>query len=165
MKSPLVFFWWNVLVSLFLKLSLLFLQATCYNCKKPWEEQHEGISCQAFLEWKQLNDPDFQAAGLAAHLKENGIGLNFSRNTYVGAVSRSLVKQCQVISWKIVRDISAASLFADQDSGATPGDQRHSGSSYDYSDWLNKPFEACVTEICICSHSGWRYCCSVTSVT
>ena len=48
-------------------------KATCYNCKKRWEDQHEGLSCQAFLEWKRLNDEDFQAEGLAAHLKENGI--------------------------------------------------------------------------------------------
>ena len=33
-----------------------------------------------------------------------------------------------------------------------------------YTDWV-KPFEACVTEISICSHSGWHNRCSVTLVT
>jgi len=32
-----------------------------------------------------------------------------------------------------------------------------------YSDWI-KPFDACVTEISICFHSGWHYFCSVTLV-
>ena len=32
-----------------------------------------------------------------------------------------------------------------------------------YSDWI-KPFDACVTGISICFHSGWHYCCSVTLV-
>ena len=33
-----------------------------------------------------------------------------------------------------------------------------------YAEWV-QPFEACVTEIFICFHSGWHYCCSVTLVT
>lgn len=39
-----------------------------------WEDQHEGITCEKFAEWKQLNDPDAQQLGLAAHLNANGIG-------------------------------------------------------------------------------------------
>ena len=39
-----------------------------------WEDQHEGITCEQFAAWKEANDPEFQAAGLAAHLKMNGIG-------------------------------------------------------------------------------------------
>jgi len=39
-----------------------------------WEEQHEGISCEAFQAWKEANDPETQAMGLARHLEENGIG-------------------------------------------------------------------------------------------
>ncbi|XP_071482351.1 uncharacterized protein [Diadema antillarum] len=46
---------------------------TCFKCKKQWLEQHEGISCEAFQQWKENNDPDMQARGLAAHLNENGI--------------------------------------------------------------------------------------------
>jgi len=39
-----------------------------------WEDQHEGISCEAFQAWKEANDPETQAMGLARHLEENGIG-------------------------------------------------------------------------------------------
>lgn len=46
---------------------------TCYKCKKQWEPQHDGISCEQFQKWKEANDPEFQAAGLARHLRENGI--------------------------------------------------------------------------------------------
>ena len=44
-----------------------------------WEDQHEGITCEQFSAWKEANDPEFQAAGLAAHLRMNGIGkISFS---------------------------------------------------------------------------------------
>ncbi|XP_032690922.1 uncharacterized protein LOC116853802 isoform X2 [Odontomachus brunneus] len=46
---------------------------TCAFCRRPWEKQHEGISCEKFAEWKDENDPDNQAAGLAKHLADNGI--------------------------------------------------------------------------------------------
>ena len=42
-----------------------------------WEDQHEGISCEAFQAWKEANDPETQAMGLARHLEENGIGIAF----------------------------------------------------------------------------------------
>ncbi|XP_071824439.1 uncharacterized protein [Apostichopus japonicus] len=45
----------------------------CFGCNKPWLKQHEGTTCEAFENWKQKNDPAFQAQGLAAHLRENGI--------------------------------------------------------------------------------------------
>ncbi|XP_025833921.1 uncharacterized protein LOC108736579 isoform X6 [Agrilus planipennis] len=46
---------------------------TCTNCRRPWEKQHEGISCEKFAEWKDANDPDNQATAVAKHLQENGI--------------------------------------------------------------------------------------------
>ncbi|KAL8619465.1 hypothetical protein ACOMHN_011816 [Nucella lapillus] len=46
---------------------------TCYSCKKQWEEQHEGLTCAEFEQWKIDNDPNNQAIGLARHLEENGI--------------------------------------------------------------------------------------------
>ncbi|XP_031780562.1 microtubule-associated protein futsch isoform X1 [Nasonia vitripennis] len=46
---------------------------TCASCRKPWEKQHEGISCEQFAAWKDENDPDNQAKGLAEHLADNGI--------------------------------------------------------------------------------------------
>lgn len=39
-----------------------------------WEEQHEGVTCEQFAQWKIDNDPNNQAVGLARHLEENGIG-------------------------------------------------------------------------------------------
>lgn len=48
-------------------------QFTCFQCNRKWEDQHEGITCEQFRAWMEQNDPDFQAAGLAAHLKRNGI--------------------------------------------------------------------------------------------
>nr|XP_022902203.1 putative uncharacterized protein DDB_G0282133 isoform X3 [Onthophagus taurus] len=46
---------------------------TCASCRRPWEKQHEGISCKKFSEWKEANDPDNQASAVARHLAENGI--------------------------------------------------------------------------------------------
>ncbi|XP_076662189.1 linear Ubiquitin E3 ligase isoform X2 [Halictus rubicundus] len=46
---------------------------TCAFCRRPWEKQHEGITCEQFAAWKDENDPDNQAAGLAQHLADNGI--------------------------------------------------------------------------------------------
>ncbi|XP_075733443.1 uncharacterized protein LOC119176303 isoform X2 [Rhipicephalus microplus] len=46
---------------------------TCASCRKPWQKQHEGISCEQFQEWQQNNDPESQAEGIAQYLAENGI--------------------------------------------------------------------------------------------
>ncbi|ALC38437.1 CG11321 [Drosophila busckii] len=46
---------------------------TCGLCRKPWEREHEGTSCEAYLEWKQQNDPELQAQGVQEHLATNGI--------------------------------------------------------------------------------------------
>ncbi|XP_033625878.1 E3 ubiquitin-protein ligase RNF31-like [Asterias rubens] len=46
---------------------------TCFQCKKPWMDQHENITCDEFQAWKEANDPNAQLQGLAIHLKENGI--------------------------------------------------------------------------------------------
>ncbi|XP_066586351.1 microtubule-associated protein futsch [Prorops nasuta] len=46
---------------------------TCASCRRPWEKQHEGITCDQFAAWKDENDPDNQALGLAKHLADNGI--------------------------------------------------------------------------------------------
>ncbi|XP_064611767.1 E3 ubiquitin-protein ligase lubel-like [Liolophura sinensis] len=48
-------------------------QHTCFKCKKPWEVQHEGLSCEEFAQWKFDNSPENQATGLARHLDQNGI--------------------------------------------------------------------------------------------
>ncbi|XP_034666337.1 E3 ubiquitin-protein ligase lubel isoform X3 [Drosophila subobscura] len=46
---------------------------TCAQCRKPWERQHEGSSCEAYLEWRRENDPEKQAQGVQEHLAHNGI--------------------------------------------------------------------------------------------
>ncbi|OWF56472.1 uncharacterized protein LOC110446780 [Mizuhopecten yessoensis] len=46
---------------------------TCYSCKKQWEDQHDGLNCEEFEQWKIDNDPENQAMGLAKHLQLNGI--------------------------------------------------------------------------------------------
>ena len=45
------------------------------TCYPQWEDQHQGISCEDFQAWKEANDPELQAMGLARHLEENGIGI------------------------------------------------------------------------------------------
>ncbi|XP_006835466.1 PREDICTED: E3 ubiquitin-protein ligase RNF31 isoform X2 [Chrysochloris asiatica] len=48
-------------------------QTFCVRCKRQWEEQHQGRSCEDFQNWKRTNDPEYQAQGLAMYLQENGI--------------------------------------------------------------------------------------------
>ncbi|XP_037359019.1 E3 ubiquitin-protein ligase RNF31 isoform X2 [Talpa occidentalis] len=48
-------------------------QTFCVRCKRQWEEQHRGRSCEDFQDWKRNNDPEYQAQGLAMYLQENGI--------------------------------------------------------------------------------------------
>ncbi|XP_078254634.1 E3 ubiquitin-protein ligase RNF31-like isoform X2 [Rhinoraja longicauda] len=48
-------------------------KSTCFQCKIPWEPQHEEISCEQFKKWKQQNNPECQAAALDSYLKKNGI--------------------------------------------------------------------------------------------
>uniref|UniRef100_A0A8C2WDA1 RBR-type E3 ubiquitin transferase n=1 Tax=Cyclopterus lumpus TaxID=8103 RepID=A0A8C2WDA1_CYCLU len=45
----------------------------CAQCKKPWECQHAGLSCEQYQSWKRENDPEYQRQGLAGYLRDNGI--------------------------------------------------------------------------------------------
>ncbi|XP_015813053.1 E3 ubiquitin-protein ligase RNF31 isoform X1 [Nothobranchius furzeri] len=45
----------------------------CAQCKKPWEPQHAGLSCEQYQSWKRENDPEYQKQGLAGYLRDNGI--------------------------------------------------------------------------------------------
>ena len=45
----------------------------CALCNKVWEEQHFGISCEKFKEWKKANDPRLAEDKLNLHLEEFGI--------------------------------------------------------------------------------------------
>ncbi|XP_053677164.1 E3 ubiquitin-protein ligase lubel [Anopheles nili] len=46
---------------------------TCATCRKQWESQHEGLTCEKFAEWKEANDPELQAEGVQRHLQTHGI--------------------------------------------------------------------------------------------
>ncbi|XP_064466883.1 E3 ubiquitin-protein ligase lubel-like isoform X2 [Ornithodoros turicata] len=46
---------------------------TCALCRKVWQKQHEGTTCEQFQEWLDANDPDNQAEGITRYLEENGI--------------------------------------------------------------------------------------------
>lgn len=45
----------------------------CCKCKKPWEPQHQDVTCDQFQQWKRDNDPEYQKQGLAGYLRDNGI--------------------------------------------------------------------------------------------
>lgn len=45
----------------------------CCKCKKPWEAQHQNVTCEQFQRWKRDNDPEYQKQGLAGYLRDNGI--------------------------------------------------------------------------------------------
>uniref|UniRef100_UPI00358DE18C E3 ubiquitin-protein ligase RNF31 isoform X2 n=1 Tax=Myxine glutinosa TaxID=7769 RepID=UPI00358DE18C len=71
---------------------------TCSKCKKPWEKQHEGLTCEEFTKWKHENDPEYQAAGLAAYLAENGIDCPKCKYRYAlakGGCMHFTCKQCK----------------------------------------------------------------------
>ncbi|KAM3860391.1 E3 ubiquitin-protein ligase RNF31-like [Diretmus argenteus] len=54
----------------------------CAQCKKPWEPQHQDLSCEQFQLWKRENDPEYQRQGLAGYLRDNGITCPHCRFQY-----------------------------------------------------------------------------------
>ncbi|AWP21084.1 putative E3 ubiquitin-protein ligase RNF31 [Scophthalmus maximus] len=54
----------------------------CTRCKKPWEAQHQDLSCEQFQQWKRENDPEYQRQGLAGYLRDNGITCPHCRFQY-----------------------------------------------------------------------------------
>ncbi|KAI7809611.1 hypothetical protein IRJ41_012670 [Triplophysa rosa] len=48
-------------------------KSTCFQCKRPWAPQHEGIPCEKFKEWEQLNSPEYQNSKLEQLLNRNKI--------------------------------------------------------------------------------------------
>lgn len=54
----------------------------CAQCKKPWEPQHQDLSCEQFQQWKRENDPEYQRQGLAGFLRDNGITCPHCRFQY-----------------------------------------------------------------------------------
>ncbi|XP_055549050.1 E3 ubiquitin-protein ligase lubel isoform X3 [Wyeomyia smithii] len=71
---------------------------TCASCRKPWEPQHEGISCEKFAAWKEANDPELQAQGVARHLQAHGISCpncNFKYSLSRGGCMHFTCIQCK----------------------------------------------------------------------
>ncbi|XP_039430325.1 E3 ubiquitin-protein ligase lubel isoform X8 [Culex pipiens pallens] len=71
---------------------------TCSSCRKPWESQHEGLTCDKFAEWKEANDPELQALGVARHLQANGISCpncNFKYSLSRGGCMHFTCTQCK----------------------------------------------------------------------
>ncbi|KAJ7313157.1 hypothetical protein JRQ81_004430 [Phrynocephalus forsythii] len=66
----------------------------CVQCKRQWEPQHQGLSCDEFQEWKRANDPEYQAQGLAAYLQENGIACPKCKFSYALARGGCMHFQC-----------------------------------------------------------------------
>nr|XP_029482191.1 E3 ubiquitin-protein ligase RNF31-like [Oncorhynchus nerka] len=58
------------------------MKSFCNQCKKPWEAQHQDVSCEQFQLWKRENDPDYQRQGLAGFLRDNGITCPHCRFQY-----------------------------------------------------------------------------------
>lgn len=48
-------------------------KSTCFKCKSPWASQHEGLSCEKFKHWLQLNNHEFQNERLEVLLSRNKI--------------------------------------------------------------------------------------------
>ncbi|KAM4710357.1 E3 ubiquitin-protein ligase RNF31 isoform 2-T3 [Discoglossus pictus] len=70
----------------------------CRNCKRPWEEQHRSLSCEAFQNWKRENDTEYQAQGLAVYLQENGITCPHCKFSYAlarGGCMHFICSQCR----------------------------------------------------------------------
>ncbi|CAH1391608.1 unnamed protein product [Nezara viridula] len=53
---------------------------TCAKCMKPWEKEHETMSCEEYQAWLQENDPENQ---LAQHLDENGVTCPNCKSKYL----------------------------------------------------------------------------------
>uniref|UniRef100_H9G897 Uncharacterized protein n=1 Tax=Anolis carolinensis TaxID=28377 RepID=H9G897_ANOCA len=66
----------------------------CVLCKRQWEPQHQGVTCEGFLEWKRTNDPEYQAQGLAVYLQENGIACPKCKFSYALARGGCMHFQC-----------------------------------------------------------------------
>ncbi|XP_077773012.1 E3 ubiquitin-protein ligase RNF31 isoform X1 [Podarcis muralis] len=66
----------------------------CVQCKRQWEPQHQGLTCDDFLEWKRTNDPEYQAQGLAVYLQENGIACPKCKFSYALARGGCMHFQC-----------------------------------------------------------------------
>ncbi|XP_026148244.1 E3 ubiquitin-protein ligase RNF31 [Mastacembelus armatus] len=74
------------------------MKSFCAQCKKPWEPQHQALSCEQFQQWKRENDPEYQRQGLAGYLRDNGITCPHCRFQYAltkGGCMHFICSQCR----------------------------------------------------------------------
>uniref|UniRef100_A0A672MP97 E3 ubiquitin-protein ligase RNF31-like n=1 Tax=Sinocyclocheilus grahami TaxID=75366 RepID=A0A672MP97_SINGR len=102
----------------------------CAQCKKPWEPQHMGLSCEQFQLWKRENDPEYQRQGLAGYLRDNGISESpFDLAAQISVVANKqiqcssgagdvLVTQAQLVTWKLTNKHKITCFFGALNNGA-----------------------------------------------
>ncbi|KAH9638677.1 hypothetical protein HF086_013949 [Spodoptera exigua] len=46
---------------------------SCAGCRKPWNSNHEGLSCEQYTAWLEDNDPERSMTAIQQHLRDNGL--------------------------------------------------------------------------------------------
>ncbi|XP_060601251.1 E3 ubiquitin-protein ligase RNF31-like [Ruditapes philippinarum] len=83
---------------------------TCFMCKIKWEEQHDGLSCEEYEQWKIDNDPEKQAKGVKLYLEENGIDCPSCKMRYSLAKGGCMHFKCPQCGYEFCSGCSQAFL-------------------------------------------------------
>lgn len=46
---------------------------SCAACRKPWNTNHEGLTCEQYTAWLEDNDPERSLTAIQQHLRDNGL--------------------------------------------------------------------------------------------
>ncbi|XP_050553788.1 E3 ubiquitin-protein ligase lubel isoform X1 [Spodoptera frugiperda] len=46
---------------------------SCASCRKPWNSNHEGLTCEQYTAWLEDNDPERSLTAIQQHLRDNGL--------------------------------------------------------------------------------------------
>nr|XP_034825686.1 E3 ubiquitin-protein ligase lubel isoform X2 [Maniola hyperantus] len=46
---------------------------TCASCRRPWNSNHDDMTCEQYSLWLEDNDPERSVAAVQQHLRENGL--------------------------------------------------------------------------------------------
>ncbi|XP_021191302.3 E3 ubiquitin-protein ligase lubel isoform X4 [Helicoverpa armigera] len=46
---------------------------SCATCRKPWNTNHEGLTCEQYTAWLEDNDPERSVTAIQQHLRDNGL--------------------------------------------------------------------------------------------
>ncbi|XP_053402115.1 uncharacterized protein LOC123548578 isoform X2 [Mercenaria mercenaria] len=85
-------------------------QKTCFMCKIKWEDQHEGLTCEEYEQWKIDNDPEKQAKGVKLYLEENGIDCPSCKMRYSLAKGGCMHFKCPQCGYEFCSGCSQAFL-------------------------------------------------------